>query len=152
MAVIGHSPRIFAYFCLGVFAISAWADVHGEVVDLFASMTTALSDDNANGFMAAFDKGMPDYDKLNAEINALLEEAELSADIEIVKEQGDAAQRSVDLDWYLEIKSRQVDGPLIRRREVIHCDLRKEKKDWKITGLSPLGFFAPADFSKPNPK
>src|SRR5207302_10345690 len=45
-------------------AVLGLADTHSDIVDLFASMTAALADDNPAGFMAAFDKDMPDYDKL----------------------------------------------------------------------------------------
>ena len=49
---------------------------------------------------------------------------------------------SIDLDWVLEIRSLEQDGPLVRRREVVHCELRKEKKQWKIVALKPIDFFA----------
>lgn len=124
------------------------ADTHADVVDLFASMAAALSDDNAAGFMAAFDREMPDYDKLKTQIAAMLEEAVVGSDIEPIKDEGDDSRRSVDLDWYLEIRSRVPDGPLVRRRQVVHCDLRKEKKHWKVISIAPLAFFAAAKFDK----
>src|ERR1700694_1626366 len=48
------------------------ADTHADVVDVFAAMTSALSDDNTAGFMAGFDKNMPDYDKLRGYVAALI--------------------------------------------------------------------------------
>ena len=123
------------------------ADTHAEIVDVFASMTAALSVDNAAEFMAAFDRDTPDYDKLKAQIGALLDAAETGSDIELVKDDGDESRRSVDLDWYLEMKSRAPGGGVVRRRQVVHCDLRKEKKKhWRIVSISPLDFFAPARF------
>ena len=47
-----------------------------------------------------------------------------------------------------EIRSLEQDGPLVRRREVVHCELRKEKKHWKIVALKPIDFFAPANLGK----
>ena len=122
------------------------ADTHAEIVDLFASMTAALSVDNAAEFMAAFDRDMPDYDKLKAQIGALLDAAETGSDIELVKDDGNESRRSVDLDWYLEMKSRAPGGGIVRRRQLVHCDLRKEKKHWRVFSISPLDFFAPARF------
>ena len=132
--------------CILFAAAPLHADTHAEVVDLFASMTAALSVDNAEGFIAPFDRDMPDYDKLKARIGALLDEAELAADLEFIKDDGDLIRRSVDLDWYLEIRSKAAAAVVLRRRQVVHCDLRKEKNHWRIFSISPLDFFAPAKF------
>jgi len=32
----------------------------------------------------------------------------------------------------------------VRRREVVRCELRKQKKHWKIVALKPMEFFGPA--------
>ena len=66
------------------------------------------------------------------------------SDIEPLMEDGNDQKRSIDLDWLLQVRSLAQDGPLVRRREVVHCELRKEKKHWKIVSLKPLDFFAPA--------
>jgi hypothetical protein len=118
------------------------------MVDQFASMAAALSDVNPAQFMKAFDKDMPDYDKLRNEIVALMTQTEISSSIEVVKDEGDDSKRSVDLDWYLQVRSLLPDGPIVTRREVIHCELRKEGKQWKIVSLQPLEFFAPARLDK----
>jgi hypothetical protein len=120
------------------------ADTHDDVVDLFASMAAALSEINVPQFMDAFDKEMPDYDKLKAAVTALVNQAEVSSFVEPLKDEGDDTKRTVEFDWYLEIRSLQPDGPIVRRREVVHCELRKEKKRWKIVALKPIEFFAPA--------
>jgi hypothetical protein len=87
---------------------------------------------------------MPDYDKLKAAVTALVNQAEVSSFVEPLKDEGDDTKRTVEFDWYLEIRSLQPDGPIVRRREVVHCELRKEKKRWKIVALKPIEFFAPA--------
>ena len=121
-----------------------YADVQSEVNDLFASMAAALVEVNVPAFMDAFDKQMPDYDLLKTEIAALTNQAEVSSSIEPIKNEGDAKRRSVDLDWYLEVRSLLQDGPVVHRRQVIHCELERQGKGWKIVSLSPLDFFAPA--------
>jgi len=131
---------------LHIFALSLRGDAHAEVIDLFNSMLAALSDDNVPGFMAAFDRDMPDYDKLKAQITALVDEADIGSDVEPLKNEGDDTHRSVDLDWYLVIRSSVANGPSVQRRQIVHCELRKEKKHWKIVAISPLTFFAPAQF------
>jgi len=120
------------------------ADTHDDVVDLFASMAAALSEINVPQFMDAFDKDMPDYEKLKNAVTALVNQAEVSSSVEPVKDEGDDTKRTVELDWYLEIRSLLPDGPLVHRREVILCELRKEKKRWKIVSIKPLEFFGAA--------
>lgn len=107
-------------------------------------MAAALSEINVPQFMDAFDKDMPDYDRIRAGVAALVNQAEVASSVEPLKDEGDESKRTVDLDWYLEIRSLAPDGPLVRRRQVVHCELRKEKKRWKIVSLKPLDFFAPA--------
>ncbi len=124
------------------------ATSHEEIVDLFASMAAALTAANVPQFMDAFDKKMPEYGKLENDITALVNQAEVSSSIEPLKDDGDDSKRTVALDWYLEVRSRQQDGPLVRRRETIHCELSKQGKKWKIVALKPLEFFAAPKLDK----
>ncbi len=125
------------------------ADTHDEIVDVISNLANALSTVNTPKFMDAIDKSMPDYDKLKNDVSALMNQTEITSSVEIITEDGDDAKRSVDLDWYLEIRSLAPDGPIERRREHIHCELlRKDKKHWKIVLLKPQNFFAPASLDK----
>jgi hypothetical protein len=130
---------------LGAAALAClYADVQSDVTDLFASMAAALVEVNVPKFMDGFDKNMPDYEQLKTQIEALTNQAEVSSSIEPLKNEGDDKKRSVDLDWFLEVRSLLQDGPIVRRREVIHCELMRERKSWKIVSFKPLEFFAPA--------
>ena len=136
--------RATALSCgIGILACAALvADTHDDVIDLFASMAAALSEINVPQFMDAFDKDMPDYDKLKTGVTALVRQADVSSSVEPLSDEGDDTKRTVDLDWYLEVLL--PDGQLVRRREVVHCELRKEKKHWKIVALKPIEFFGAA--------
>ena len=138
--------RAIALSCgIGILACAALiADTHDDVVDLFASMAAALSEINVPQFMDAFDREMPDYDKLKGAVTALVNQAEVSSSVEPLKDEGDDTKRTVELDWFLEIRSLLPDGPVVHRREVIQCELRKEKKRWKIVSIKPLEFFGAA--------
>jgi len=138
--------RAIALSCgIGILGcVALIADTHDDVVDLFASMAAALSEINVPQFMDAFDKDMPDYEKLKNAVTALVNQAEVSSSVEPVKDEGDDTKRTVELDWYLEIRSLLPDGPVVHRREVILCELRKEKKRWKIVSIKPLEFFGAA--------
>jgi len=142
-------PVIARSFVLIVAAAAALlADTHAQVVDLFASMTSKLSEDNGAGFMAGFDKNMPDFSRLQGYIDALISQAVVSSSIDPVKDEGDDSKRSVDLDWILQIRSREASGPLIERHETVHAELVKQKKGWRIVSIAPLNFFEPAKFSQ----
>ena len=138
--------RAIAPSCgIGILAcIALIADTHDDVVDLFASMAAALSEINVPQFMDAFDKDMPDYGKLKNNITGLVNQAEISSSVEPLKDDGDDTRRTVELDWYLEIRSLLPDGPIAHRRQVIRCELRKDKKRWRIVSMKPVEFFAPA--------
>lgn len=134
-------------------AAFACADAHDDVMDVVASMAGALTEVNGTGpyvvrgnvsrFMSAFNKDMADYGTIENNVTALVKQADVSSSIQTVSEDGDDQARTIDLDWVLEVRSLQQDGPVVQRREVIHCELRKEKKHWKIVSLKPVDFFAP---------
>jgi len=124
------------------------ADAQSDVNDLLGSMTAALVEVNAQEFMGAFDKNMPDYERLKGNVEALVNQADVSSSIEPLKNEGDDSRRMVDLDWFLEVRSLLQDGPIVRRREVIHCELQKQGKRWKIVSLTPIDFFAPANLAR----
>jgi hypothetical protein len=126
-----------------VFAAAAGADAHDDIIELVTSMAGALTEVNVPQFMAAFDKNMPDYDSLQADVTALVTQTEVSSSIEPLMESGNNQTYSIDLDWFLQVRSLQQVGPIVRRREIVHCELRKIKKHWKIVAIKPLDFFAP---------
>jgi hypothetical protein len=129
-------------------AICLFADAESEVTNLFGSMAASLVELNVPQFMDAFDKNMPDYDRLKIYITALVNQAEVSSSIEPIKNEGSETERMVDLDWYMEVRSLEQDGPIVRRREVIHCELKKENKHWKIVSVKPIDFFAPPNLAQ----
>jgi hypothetical protein len=143
MRAIGRSALLI---CIAV--VFASADAHDDVVEVVTSMAGALTDVNVSKFMAAVSKDMPGYGTLENNVTALVKQGEVSSSIQTVSEAGDDQARSIDLDWVLEVRSLEQDGPIVRRREVIHCELRKEKKHWKIVLLKPLDFFAAAQLGQ----
>jgi len=127
---------------------SARGDAHSDVIDLFGSLAAALTEVNVPAFMDGFDKDMPGYGDLKNQITALVNQADVTSSIEPVQEQADNTQYTIDLDWFLQVRSLLDNGPIVERREVVHCELRKQKKKWKIVSLKPLDFFAPAKVEK----
>jgi hypothetical protein len=119
------------------------ADAHDDVMEVLTSMAGALTEVNVAKFMQAFSKSMPDYDSIQNNVTGLVRQSEVSSAIEPVNEDGDDQTRNINLDWSLEVRSLEQDGPVVQRRQMVHCQLRKEKKGWKIVSLQPLDFFAP---------
>ncbi len=148
-----NTARGVALLCLA--AVFACADAHDDVMEVITSMA-GRSDrirwrrwrrncrGNVPKFMSAFSKDMPEYDTLKNNVTALLNEGDVSSTIQPLNGEGGDGMYKIDLDWLLQVRSLQPDGPLVRRREVVYCELRKEKKHWKIVSLKPLDFFDPA--------
>ncbi len=129
---------------LSIAAAFAFADAHDDVIEAVTLMAGALTEVNVPQFMGTFSKDMPEYATLETNVTALVKQAEVSSSIVPLTEEGDDQTRKIDLDWALQVRSLEQDGPIVQRREVIHCELHKEKKRWKIVALKPLDFFAPA--------
>ena len=121
--------------------LAARADTHADVVDLFAQMAAALSDDNAAQFMKGFDRNMAGYGEMETQITALLANSEVASSVEPLKDEGDDRKRDIELDWYLELRSRVRGGPFVQRRAVVRCQVEKQGKHWKITSMKPSEFF-----------
>ena len=145
MPATGRSARAWGMAAFVVaMALPLLADAHADVVNLVANLASALTEVNVPAFMDEFDKDMPGYAALRDQVTGLVNQAEVTSSIESVRDEGDDAHRSVDLDWYLEVRSLRQAGQIVRRREVVRCELRKESKKWKIVALKPADFFAPA--------
>jgi hypothetical protein len=129
---------------IGLTAALACADAHDDVLEVVTSMAAALTEVNVAKFMEGISKDMADYETIENNVTALVRQAEVTSSIQPVNESGDDQMRSINLDWSLEVRSLEQDGPIVRRRQVVHCDLRKDRKHWKVVALKPLDFFAPA--------
>ena len=140
------APRPVAVLVLALIAVSAHAGDHEDVLDLFGSMTSALSEANAPLFLKGIDKSSTDYEKLATYVPALVAQGDAASSLEFLKDEGDGQKRDVEIDWFLELRNVNPAGPLVRRREIIKCRLEKRKKKWRIVALSPVDFFAPPKY------
>lgn len=156
MRAIVRSAGLF-FAAAGLFVLLAADDPHDDVMDVLSRMAAALTGaggqnsigagsrtGNVPEFMSAVSKDMPDYDTLKSNVTALVRDAEISSSVTAVTESAQGDTYKIDLDWLLQIRSLEQDGPMARRREVVHCEFRKEKKRWKLVSLKPLDFFAAA--------
>ena len=131
-------------FLLAIAATAlARGDAKQELIDLFASMASALSEGNAEMFLRAIDPSMPGYEGFAANIYALAAQNALSNSIEIISQKGDDRTQLVELDWLLDISGKGQSQLFVRREVMVKCRLERQKKKWRIVSLDPADFFAP---------
>jgi hypothetical protein len=128
---------------LAALAAPLLADTHQDIIDLFTKMASALSEGNGLAFLDHVDHAMTDYAKLEKYILALAAQNEVMSSIDLLNQEGDEHTQKVELDWFLQIRSREQSGPLERRRQIIRCRLERPKKKWKVMAIEPVSFFAP---------
>jgi len=128
------------------------ADEASQVRDLIAVMTGSLINCNPQGFLTAFDKGMPGYNRLSADVTALLREYEVESTVDVQKDEGDERKRSIEADWLMLLRQRltlNCENPVpmpanVTREKILKFTLeRSGRGKWKVTGFEPLDFFAP---------
>ena len=119
------------------------ADPLREIYDLFGSMANSLAEGNAVEFLQAFDPKMSGYQELAANVQALVQQAEVHSTIEIIEDTGDARERAVQLDWLLQLVEKQSSANAVRREQTVKCRLVKPKRAWRVVSFEPIGFLAP---------
>jgi hypothetical protein len=124
-------------------AALALGDTPQELIDLFASMASALSEANPDVFLRAIDPSMPGYERFASRVQALATQNALSNSIEIVSQKGDDRVQDVELDWLLEISGKGQSRVFLRREVIVKCRLERQKKKWRVVALDPADFFAP---------
>ncbi|MFN7993751.1 MAG: hypothetical protein U0Q18_09135 [Bryobacteraceae bacterium] len=130
-------------FLIALLAAPLLADSQQQVFDLFTKIAAAMSNDDALPFLDAVDREMPQYDVFQANVKALVDQADVTNSIEVLSNSGDDAHRSEELDWFMQIVGKSEDHPVERRREVVKVSLARRGKKWKIVSIDPIGFFAP---------
>ncbi|MBS1833308.1 MAG: hypothetical protein JST65_11365 [Acidobacteria bacterium] len=122
-------------------------DPEASARETVASFAAGLAQDNAEQALAAVSKTMPDYGAFADTVRALVRQNQVTSSVAPQSNTGDASKRELQLDWYVEIKSKNADLALIRRRETVRCTVeRTGKNKWQITSLEPRRLFAPPVF------
>ena len=82
------------FFLLAIAAAGlARGDTQQELIDLFASMASALSEGNPDVFLRAIEPSMPGYERFAANVYALATQNSLSNSVEITRQEGDDRTR-----------------------------------------------------------
>jgi len=110
-----------------------------------SNLATALSQSDPDDVLSYFDSQMKDFGAIEANIEALTAQADVSCAIDIVADEESNGVHKLDLDWFMELKSQgdNNDPQLERRRVRVQVEMKQVKGRWKITSLSPLSIFDP---------
>ena len=120
------------------------ADLPTEALRTITDAASALASEDSAAFLDQFDRDMPGYAALRANVEALAGASQPISTIESVTNDGDAQKQTVELDWLLAINDKDHSG--IRketRRSIVKCRLELRGKHWKIVALEPVNFFRP---------
>jgi len=105
-------------------------------MEVFRDIAEALANRDADTFLEQFDRQMPDYETLRAEIRELLAVTqEIGTTVDVISDEGDEQKRSLELDWVLKLDT------AAPRRQIVKCQIQKQGKKWKITRMEPVEFF-----------
>jgi hypothetical protein len=127
-------------------ALTARAGPASEVWDVVARMAAALAEDNPPGFLKPLDPRMPGYIELVTSVNGMLMQAQAHSGISAISNEGTDRERTVQLDWELRLTRKGNDLRIDVRRQTVTLKFTREDKQWRVTSLDPLSFFAPPDF------
>jgi hypothetical protein len=122
---------------------SVLAPPDGNVFKRIADLATDLNEKDQTDAMGAFDKGMRQYPEIDDDIDALVTQNDVLCAIDVVSDRQTGAVHTLDLDWYLDLKSRTDGGPSAQRRERVKVTMRQIKGKWKIDGMEPLSVLSP---------
>jgi hypothetical protein len=135
---------IFAAAVLGFGGVPA-ADAEAGAWDVVATMAAALAEPNEYGFMKPISKSVETHDLIERQVRALVQTNDIVSTISPVTNEGDDKKRTVEVDWYMEIKPHAPGQSLVQRRETIRMVMEKPGKRWMITSIAPISFFSPPD-------
>ncbi|MEO8596742.1 MAG: hypothetical protein ABI759_25715 [Candidatus Solibacter sp.] len=125
-------------------AFGCWAaDPSQQVLDLVADAAGSLSAGDAAGFLKAFDRAMPGYERLRQNVMGLVALGEVRSAIEAQEDEGNDQRRQVQFLWTLQILAGPSARVTTRREQAVSCTVEKQAGKWRITKLEPVDFFAP---------
>ncbi len=136
-------PRRLLMLLLLPIALVGAADPAQDSAAVITGLAAALTAGNVQLFMEPFDRAMPDYGQLGAEVAALIAQGQTESFIEITKNEGDDRARTIQASWDLRIQKGSDAMPTARREVNVVCKLELRGKHWRIVGFAPVDFLRP---------
>lgn len=113
------------------------AEQKPPLLDVLKKFADYISQSNSSGALGFVSQDMPGYHAFEANLSALLAQNDVLCSIEVRNEDGDEQTRRGETDWYVQVKSKEENGPTERRQEVVKVTVTKQGKNWKIVALEP---------------
>ena len=132
----------FAAAAALILSLTGTADPADDVWDVVANMAASLAEPNPDAFMKPIAKSFDQYDHLAREVRALAQANQVVSSISLVSNSGDDKQRSLEVDWYMQIHTQGEGSKTILRRENIKLTLIRTGRRWQVASVSPVEFFA----------
>jgi hypothetical protein len=108
-----------------------------------AKLAAYLSQNSVPEALACFDPGMKDYALIEANIGAIGAQTDVLCAIDVLEEKGEGDERKLDTDWFVELRSQADGGPVERRRDRVHIEMKKIPRTWKIISMAPVSILDP---------
>lgn len=109
-------------------------------MQLLTRVAEALSENNASEALHYFDRHMPGFATLEADLNALSAKYLIACSIEFLEASTRPGSETLQLDWFVQLRSKAEDGPLLRRRERVTVTVATGGHA-RITSFAPLSIF-----------
>jgi hypothetical protein len=120
-----------------------FGDAEQDINDVVSTLASALSDNNPELFLRTLDHDMPDYRKIEHDLNGLTADTLVGCSIDLIANSGSATTQQADLDWYMVLTAKQDVNLIERRRTKVTVKMEKRGKKWIVTAFSPISVFAP---------
>jgi hypothetical protein len=117
-------------------AVGAW-------MPALAKLASSLSQNDAAGALEVFDSGMDAYGTIEANVGALAAQTDILCAIDVVEDKDDNGIQLLDVDWFMQLKSRADGGPTERRRQRVRLQMKQIRGKWKIISILPIGILDP---------
>jgi hypothetical protein len=131
-----------AVIAAGAFTLPVLAAEQTPFASL-ANLATALSENDSDSALEAFDPQMKGFTDIERNIEAMTAQADVSCSIDVVTDMEEGGVHKLDLDWYMQLKSITDESRLERRRERVQVEMRQIKGKWKISSLTPVSILDP---------
>ncbi len=130
---------------LALLALLAFRQDAGQcrACETLTAMASALSDGDSVKFMAYLDKTTPGYYDIQASVNALTAQQNVSASLDVLEETGNGKQVEDTVDWFLQCTSQDDLETVTRRRMRVKVTARLEGKRWVVVGIDPRSILDP---------
>ena len=113
-----------------------------DMLDFVSAIAGDLADNDLRDFLKHVDPAMPGYAILKDDVETLLSAKDVESEIEMISEEGDQRKRSLELDWVLITRDKEViNGRQVTQRVRVKCSVTRQAKTWTLTNFDPIRLF-----------